>query len=184
MSGEGASLPVLARDIYVFLDACSRLNKFAFTDVDLARIESLKPWSKDVCLLLAMVTEQEDELGVRAAHIAEAQSLVDQSRSQLESLSADLRHAKAGMGRLQHRLSQSQVRVSAGRLRLGRAEKKLAHRAARSRVLLRQLRLKRMKLSAIRSSRSWLVARSIEKALGLVGKFLAAPPRLFAWKGR
>lgn len=182
LSGKGFLLPSLARDVYDFLCECSCLRRFCFTDVDRARIESLGLRSKDVCMLLATVSEQEDEFGVCAADLAAAQSLAVQAQSQLDRAYADLRRVKASVGRQQHRLSQSQVRVSAARLRLGRAEKKLAHRTARFRVLLRKLRVKRMKLSAIRSSRTWLMARAIEKSLRLAEKFLMSPLRLFASK--
>lgn len=182
LSGEEVLVPALARDIYDFLDAHSRVKAFGFDDGDLGRIESLLLRSADVCMLLATILEQEEERGVWVAQVAEAQLLAAQSRLESERRSVDLRHAKADVLRMQQQLFQSKARFRAAQLRLGRVGKKLAARAAHTQVLRRKLRAKRLRLSRIYASRSWLAVRAVEKALRYTGRYFVAPLRLFAWK--
>lgn len=182
LGGREVSVPALARDIYNFLDARSSVEEFGFRDIDCGRIESLRLWSGDVRMLQATVLEQGDELGVRVAHVAEAQALAARFRSESDQRSTELRQAKADLLRLQQQLVQSKARFRAARLRMDHVGKKLADQDARSQVLRRKLRAKRLRLSEIHASRSWLAARAMEKALRFTGRCFVAPLKLLAWK--
>ncbi len=180
--GLKVPIPALARDIYDFLHARSCVEQFGFTGINCGRIESLLLWSGDVRMLQSTVLEQEDELSIRVAQVAEAQSLTARLRLESDQRSTELRQVKVDLVRLQQQLLQSKARFRAERLRMNRIRKKLADRDARSQVLRRKLRAMQLSLSEIHSSRCWLAARAIEKALRFTVRCFVVPLHLFAWK--